>query len=123
MGQKEIEPLIKPFIDNLNRYYDSFRPHPWKMEKRRRAEYGYFVAVLKKTLQEKGHQMNGFFNEIVSDLGLDISTVDDITESLVRSEQDFNMPPNGNKTNLAFDYIAGLATIATEALLLYIFLF
>ena len=123
MGQEEIEPLIKPFIDNLNRYYDSFRPHPWKMEKRRRAEYDYFVAVLKKTLQEKGHNMNDFFHEIVSDLGLDISTVDDIAKSLVRSGQDFNMPPNGNNTNLAFPYIAGLATIATETLLLYIFFF
>ena len=84
MGEEEIEPVIKPFIDNLNRYYDSFRPHPWKMEKRRRAEYDYFVAVLKKTLQEEGHQMNDFFYEIVSMLGLDISTVDDIAESLVK---------------------------------------
>ena len=123
MGKEEIEPLIKPFIDNLNRYYDSFRPHPWKIEKKLKAEYGYFVAVLKKTLQEEGHQMNGFFNEVVSDLGLDISTVDDIADSLVRSDQDFNMPPNGDKTYLAFNYIGGLAAIATEALLLYIFFF
>ena len=93
IGQEEIVALLKPFIDDLNQYYESFgeRQGHNLLDKILKPEYEYFMAVLKKTLQEKSktQEADEFISEIASELGLDIAVIDELAESITKSDKNF----------------------------------
>ena len=88
MGKEEMTSLIRPFIDGLNQYHESFT------KKYTGDKYEYFMAVLKKTLREKGHikEADEFISEISTELGLDVALVDDIAVSITKSDKNFYSP-------------------------------
>ena len=118
MGKEEMDTFLKPFIDGLNQYYESFeKQHDYGkierlLEKAFSPQYEYFMAVLKRTLQEEkgetqaadgflGEIVFGFFHkygeyqraqlvdEIASKLGLDIAVIDELAESITKSDKNF----------------------------------
>ena len=125
MNQEKMTALLKSFIDGLDQYYESF--------KRQRSfngfynpHYEYFMAVLKKTLQEKGEiqEAGEFIEEMASKLELDIAVINDIANSITKSSKNFYVPTkNANPILMAKMYILGTAAIAIEGYLLYALFF
>ena len=92
-GLEAMTSLLRPFLDGLNQYYESFaRGHKkirmvpiWK------PEYNYFMAVLKRTLQEQGRMQEAdeFIAEITTRLKLDGDFIDELAGSITKSNKDF----------------------------------
>ena len=149
MGEEEVNALLKPFIDGLGQYYESFeKQHDYGkieglLEKVFSPNYEYFMAVLKKTLQEeKGetqavdgflseivfgffrkygeYQRAQFVDEIASELGLDIAVIDDIAASITKSDKNFSNTSTDKKVTHSLSHFLGTAAIATEIYLGYL---
>ena len=128
MGEEQMAALLKPFIDGLNQYYESFeKQHSYGeiegyIEKMFRSKYEYFMAVLKKTLQEKGkiREADEFIGEITTELGLDIAVVDELAGSITKSDKNFYSTSTDKRTTPLLFYFLGTAAIATEIYLGYL---
>ncbi|MCY4644869.1 MAG: hypothetical protein OXB88_09650, partial [Bacteriovoracales bacterium] len=118
IGKEKITHLLRPFLNNLNQYHESFRENLTTLK----MEHSYFIAVLKKTLQEQDKNMDGVIKQITIDLGLNLSTVNDIARSLKRSDRNFYAPSDGNKIPSITKFKIILLTIVVDGLL-YIFFF
>ena len=134
IGKEEMASLFKPFIDNLNQYYESFRKQQNHsiFSEILRPQYEYFMAVLKKTLHEKGkvQEANGFIDEMATLLKLDMNAIDDIAGSITKSEKNFYASaedednlPSVDMATTATMYVLGAATITLEGYFLYHILF
>ena len=121
IGKEAISSLFKSFTDNLDQYRKSFKRQPNYNEIRQMftPEYEYFLAVLKKTLQEEGkvQEADEFIAEVTTNLKLDVNTVDDIAESITKSDT-----PLDNHADLTRPvmHTLGTVTIATEIYLGYL---
>ena len=96
-GKERVVSWFKPFVDGLDQYYPSFAKHNYGRIKRtllksgiiqtfRAVEYEYFMAVLKKTLQEESEmsEASQFVDEIAFALGLNVASIDALTAQLTR---------------------------------------
>ena len=118
ISKEEMTLLIRPFMDNLNQYYESFKKYKYnKTIKYLGFKYEYFIAVLKKTLKEKGRtqEADEFINEIVTKLGMDIALVDDIASSITKSDKNFLSTSNYK----IMPSIVGIMVIYVEGVILY----
>ena len=124
MGKEKINALLKPFIDDLNQYHESFEKQR-SSNKFRSPQYEYFMAVLKKTLQEKGktQEADEFISEITTELGLDIAVVDELAESITKSDKNFYNTSTDKRATSPLLYFLGTAAIAIEGYVLYALFF
>ena len=117
IGKEEMKSLLKPFIEGLNQYYESFKKHDNELEKLLRPEYEYFLAVLKKTLRNNSKvQEDEFIDEIATHLKLDATLIDDIADSITKSNKNFYSSSNNRiPSDVIFPlYFLGTMTFAFE---------
>ena len=92
IGPEAMTSLLRPFLDGLNQYYESFaRGRKAGKSFVLKPEYNYFMAVLKRTLQEQGRlqEADEFIVEITSRLKLDGDLIDELAGSIMWSNEDF----------------------------------
>ncbi len=131
MGKEKINALLKSFIDGLNQYYENFEKQysygetEKYLERVHSPQYEYFMAVLKKTLQEKNkaQEEDEFVGQIASELGLDITVIDDIAASITKNDKNFSNTSTNKRATLPLLYFLGTAAMAIEGYLLYAFFF
>ena len=97
-GKERVAFWFKPFVDNLDQYYPSFAKHkygiinrillkPKIIQRFKAVEYEYFMAVLKKTLQEESEmsETDQFVDEMAVELGLNVGSIDALATQLTYS--------------------------------------
>ena len=123
IGKEEMKLLLKPFIEGLGQYYESFKKDDRDELERIGIflpEYEYFLAVLKKTLQKNNNiNEDKFIDEIATHLKLNTIMINDIANSITKSNKNIYAP--SNKSDLVFStHSLGIMVIAFEIYLIYL---
>jgi hypothetical protein len=128
IGPEKMSNMLKKFTDDINQYHDSFEalekksgiPSSLDLRQRFIYDYEYFLAVMKRTGSEAGEsRIAQIADSTISELGLSQNKINEIANSLERSQKSFVYDGKGELVNGIKVAAHGTAGLAVEGYFVY----